>query len=176
MRALETPRVRARLESSPQFAKYAKGELAHDEELRTAYASAGVHLHVFLLALELHQRRVLERFLSGGVALSRLMHETVRPLRQRVLLGAARSEAPHIPSPCGTVRGVAVADHPELMRWTSTMQRLGLIEPGIAASRSTASCTCTPRMPPTNPRRATRQTCSATWPKPRSRHETPWVN
>lgn len=115
-------------ESNPPFAKYAKGELAHDEELRAAYASAGVHLHASS-AVQLHQR-VLECFLSGGVALSRLMHETVRPLRQRALLRAARSEVPHIPSPCGTVRGLAVADHPELMRWTSTMQRLGLIEPG----------------------------------------------
>ncbi len=56
-------------EEHPRFAKYAKGELAHGEELSVAYQAAKQCLH--LNAVEGEHQRVLEIFATGGRLLLR---------------------------------------------------------------------------------------------------------
>jgi hypothetical protein len=54
----------------PTLAAYAKGELAHDEDLRASYAGAAAQLHASIHG-NLHQR-VMECALSGGLPLVRV--------------------------------------------------------------------------------------------------------
>jgi hypothetical protein len=65
-------------ERHERFAKYAKGELSHDESLRAAYQCARVHLHAGLGGM--YHQRVLECALSGGCTLVRVKADDVRLL------------------------------------------------------------------------------------------------
>lgn len=56
-------------EDHPRLGAFAKGELPHDEALRTAYRSARVHLHISTTT-NAHQR-IAECALSGGLMLRR---------------------------------------------------------------------------------------------------------
>ncbi|MGD9790375.1 MAG: hypothetical protein AB7Q00_01035 [Phycisphaerales bacterium] len=58
--------------------RFAKGPLAHDEDLRAAYQAARVHLHAGLGGLQ-HQR-VMECALSGGLVLLRIKREDLNEI------------------------------------------------------------------------------------------------
>lgn len=62
-------------ESHPTLGAFAKGPLAHAEELRAAYRSAGVNLHASIFTLT-HQR-VLECALSGGYTACRMQFDAL---------------------------------------------------------------------------------------------------
>lgn len=62
-------------ENHPGLARYARGELAHGEELRACYQSATVHLHASVTTL-VHQR-VMECSLSGGLPMARLTFDGI---------------------------------------------------------------------------------------------------
>lgn len=62
-------------EKHPRFARYAKGELTHGDDLRAAYQCARVSLHA---AMGFHQhQRISESALSGGVTLPRYKREDI---------------------------------------------------------------------------------------------------
>lgn len=113
-------------EAHPTLARHARGELAHDEELRASYQCAGVHLHASSSWL-LHQR-IMECALSGGLPLTRLKQSDLIQWGQAVLHTMA------LECQCVMERrngagsrecGFAVADHAAAMEYTAQLQRLG---------------------------------------------------
>ncbi|MEM1185464.1 MAG: hypothetical protein AAGI53_10760 [Planctomycetota bacterium] len=110
-------------ENHPRLARYASGPVGHGEELRACYASAKLHLHPTVRALN-HQR-VLECALSGGCILANYYFGA---------LGHNRTLAAHLglrPDDCEptTTDGVVAihrADHAELLRDAVERQELGL--------------------------------------------------
>lgn len=110
----------------PELARFARGPLEHDHQLRAAYACAAVHLHVSNHTL-MHQR-VFECALSGGLPVSRLVYSPIRDANIQAMHRACRRADPDgtlFPGPV-PAEGYAVADHPELLRLTALRQRLGL--------------------------------------------------
>lgn len=111
----------------PTLAPFARPELAHDEELRASYQSAGVHLHASSNWL-LHQR-IMECALSGGLPLTRLKKSDLIQWEQSVLHTLAH-EAPIVMERQNALRyreyGYAVADHPAALEYTTQLQRLGI--------------------------------------------------
>ncbi len=65
-------------EKHPRFGRYARGVLAHGEQLRAAYQCATVQLHAGLGGV--HHQRLMECALSGGCTLVRVKPEDVRLL------------------------------------------------------------------------------------------------
>ena len=110
-------------ESHRRFGRYARGELAHGEDLRAAYQAAAVHLHACAATL-LHQR-IIECALSGGLPLCRLKPDDLRRIRCRLkrrLTGSCRPDG-------FTDGGDAVYDvvnHLPAMRCVAQHNRLGL--------------------------------------------------
>lgn len=69
-------------ERHPTLAQFARGELAHDEALRTVYRTARAHLHASVTT-NAHQR-VAECALSGGLMLRRGPSPDYEPVRQHL--------------------------------------------------------------------------------------------
>lgn len=78
-------------DAHPTLARYAKGELAHGDALRAAYASASAHLQVSMHTV-MHQR-VFECALSGGFPLCRLQSDDLSFLQYRAAAETARAYA-----------------------------------------------------------------------------------
>ncbi|MCC6968984.1 MAG: hypothetical protein IT434_02075 [Phycisphaerales bacterium] len=111
-------------ETHGAFSRFAKGGLAHGEELRAAYKSAAVNLHLCLTSL-VHQR-VLECFLSGGFVAARLHRDLLSGVKTRAQLAAMASGATPIVDDAHDRIGYPVADIPEAMEATALLQRLGM--------------------------------------------------
>jgi hypothetical protein len=114
-------------ERHPALARFARGELAHDEELREAYGAARVHLHASSSWL-LHQR-VMECALSGGLPLVRLKKGDLVQWEQSVLHTLSREGAIVMERRTPLMYreyGYAVADHPASMEYAAQLQRLGM--------------------------------------------------
>jgi hypothetical protein len=115
-------------ERSPRFARFAKGELAHGEELRAAYQCAAMHLHAGLGGP--HHQRVLECALSGGCTLVRIKSDDARLLEwwaQNELTRTARPEQfSQISIDAQTFFMTPVADHWQAMMAHAAMDRLGV--------------------------------------------------
>lgn len=80
-------------EDHPTLAEFARGELAHGEELRASYQVAAAHLH--LCTSTLAHQRVMECALSGGVSLCRLSRDALSARRARAQRAALRRGLPH---------------------------------------------------------------------------------
>jgi hypothetical protein len=78
----------------PTLAPFARGELAHAEELRAAYRAPRVHLHAGLCSL-VHQR-VMECALSGGLCLARTSFEALAPYHALASVQLVQHEPDHI--------------------------------------------------------------------------------
>jgi hypothetical protein len=115
-------------ESHPRFARYAKGVISHDEELRACYQAAGLHLHA-CVTTALHQRP-FECVLSGGVPAIRFVREMINIAEHRanaIVEARApdqRKASPHDPSVQWDE--FPVADHLELTHITRLKQLIGL--------------------------------------------------
>lgn len=121
-------------ESHPAFARFAYGPLTHGEDLRAAFQSATVNLHVSITTL-VHQR-VLECFLSGGFCASRMQLDAIagpKTTAQLALLG----REPDVTDDAGDRIGYVVADHPEALHLASLRARMGypLDEPVLWINR-----------------------------------------
>lgn len=113
-------------QSHPTLAPFARGDVAHGEELRACYQAAGVHLHVSANTL-VHQR-VMECALSGGLPLCRLTAGAVAEGLNHAKLLALR----HVgDQPRDAMNRAALhwTDHPSLMSMASQLSRLGLPVP-----------------------------------------------
>lgn len=114
----------------PEFAPFARSELAHGEDLRACYQSSLIHLHGSVSAL-VHQR-VMECALSGGLPLARLTYDALSESG-----GWARREAllhchpTHRDVATGRI-GFESAATPPLAAVAAQHQRLGLEFPEIA--------------------------------------------
>lgn len=114
-------------EAHPRFGRYAKGPVAHGEELRACYQAAGVHLHASISAM-MHQR-VLETALSGGLPIIRLLKDALAVDQWR-LAQALRQTLPRSAfQEWDGYLGLSVADHPAAMAHAALCQRLGLEAP-----------------------------------------------
>lgn len=111
-------------ENHATFARHAKGVLSHGEELRAAYASAGVNLHLCLTSL-MHQR-VLECFLSGGFVGARLHRDMIAGVKTRAQLSAIASGTTPIIDDAHDRIGFPIADIPDAMEAAELLQRLGI--------------------------------------------------
>lgn len=117
-------------DKSPEFAPFAKGELAHGEELRAAYQAAGVHLQGGLAGV-LHQR-VMECALSGGLPLIRFTYDALESIE---CLNAIRLTLDGIPPAFSLLSDrtmwVPPSDHPDSAAIVRLRQYYGLpILPG----------------------------------------------
>lgn len=112
-------------ESHPRFARFAKGELDHGEQLRASYQWAATHLHATVHFL-MHQR-VVECVLSGGFPMIRLNSDEVSTLFWAGV-GAlfARGAQADFADPLSGINAFTVSDHAELCRVVGLRQRLGL--------------------------------------------------
>ncbi len=108
----------------PSLAPFAQGELEHGDMLRAAYQSAKVNLH--LCASTIMHQRVLECFLSGGLAAPRLFADALADLRCRALIDALRSAAPHTVDAKG--KHFAFTDTPLGLQYAAAAQRLGITD------------------------------------------------
>jgi hypothetical protein len=116
-------------ESHPEFARYARGELAHGEELRACYQSAAVHLHASACTL-VHQR-VMECALSGGLPIARLTYDALSES-----LGFGKREALLHHKPCGHNSktghlGFRRSECPELESICSMHEQVGQTMPDV---------------------------------------------
>lgn len=117
----------------PRFARYARGELGHGEELRAAYAAARVHLQA-TVNTSVHQR-VMECAISGGLPICRLNRSVIQLLVTRLCQSLVIHASPDVCSTDGTTLGYSVADSPVAMAVLSQLQRLGVPFPGPMAGR-----------------------------------------
>lgn len=111
-------------ENHAAFSKHARGTLSHGEELRAAYASAALNLHLCLTSL-VHQR-VLECFLSGGFVAARLHRDMIAGVKTRAQLAAMASGATPIVDEMHDRIGFPIADIPDAMEAAELLQRLGM--------------------------------------------------
>jgi hypothetical protein len=109
-------------EAHPELGGFAKGELAHGEELRAAYQCAGAQLHCSATAI-VHQR-VMECALSGGLCVCRFIRDGISGPRTSARV-ALLSRTPDAVNEERNEVGYRVVDHPEAMRLISLWQRLG---------------------------------------------------
>ncbi len=111
-------------ERHPTLARFAKGPLAHGEDLRAAYQAAACHLHASMAGN--HHQRVFECALSGGLPLCRLKLDDIALLSGFAnAVAASRADRPD-----GVRAGrpfVATASDGELMSYVAQLQRLGVI-------------------------------------------------
>ncbi len=118
----------------PTLGEFARGPLAHGEDLRAAYQRARVNLHICLTEI-LHQR-VSECFLSGGLPVCRVMPDHLSSAWTRAQHAMARDRCPFeevgvetmregeaVVAPC---RRLEIAGSPEAMRMTALCQALGV--------------------------------------------------
>lgn len=119
-------------ERVPAFAPFAKGELAHGEELRAAYQAASVHLHGGLAGY-LHQR-VMECALSGGLPLVRFNLDAFGVLEyhaaKRITLDGATPWICWVPDKS---QWISATDHPDAAGITRLRQLFNL--PVVAGTR-----------------------------------------
>jgi hypothetical protein len=115
-------------ESHPRLAPYAAGELPHNDQLRTAYQSAAIHLQVTIHTL-VHQR-LFECLLSGGFPLCRLHQGELAQINAWMFYQASQDNLQAVASawPKQAHRLARFADSPWLMLWATAMQRLGLFD------------------------------------------------
>jgi hypothetical protein len=124
-------------DSHPDLARYARGPVAHGEELAAAYAAARVNLHGSVGTV-MHQR-LLECAAAGGFSLVRTNFSVIETIGAHAVAGLVSGAKP-------VERGVrhywltcdryAVADHPDAMAYTALRQRMGLPTEGtILVSR-----------------------------------------
>jgi hypothetical protein len=111
-------------ESHPRFGRFARGVVAHDEELRACYQSAGAHLHASISSM-VHQR-VLECALSGGLVLCRTLFDALGVPQWRAKAEVLREASPEFRDPESGWLRFQVADHPATMELVALWQRLGL--------------------------------------------------
>ncbi|MGE3107118.1 MAG: hypothetical protein AB7G11_08775 [Phycisphaerales bacterium] len=114
-------------ERCARFARFARGELTHDDALRAAYQCAALHLHA-TIHTPVHQR-VMEGAVSGGLVACRLHADAVGRLYGE-LIDAVLSEAG--PDTERTFRqhpGFRVADSSSAMAIVCQLQRLGAALP-----------------------------------------------
>lgn len=101
-------------DADPRLSSHAAGEIHHGEDLRAVYQASAVSLHMSVNSL-VHQR-VVECALSAGLPVCRLhadeLFHTASHLAALVRADTS-SAGPH-----------DVADHPELLRWSSLCARL----------------------------------------------------
>jgi hypothetical protein len=117
-------------ERHPSLARFARGELAHDEELRASYACAGVHLHASI-NWPLHQR-VMECALAGGFPLVRLKKSDLFQWETAVAQKLAHEGRIIMERRTPLLYreyGYACADHPMAMDYAAQLQRLGMDAP-----------------------------------------------
>jgi len=81
----------------PRFARFARGELKHGDDLRAAYQCARVHLHAGMGA-PIHQR-IMECALSGGATLTRLKGDDPDVLHQWWAMGAEFASPDEVVTP-----------------------------------------------------------------------------
>lgn len=110
-------------EDHPDLAEFARGELAHGEELRAAYQLAGVTIHAS--ARGLHHQRVAEAAMSGGLPIVRRSFEDVDRARWFQLNAMVGKVDPHGTTADGRPQFV-IADSPGLMRVAALWGRCGL--------------------------------------------------
>lgn len=111
-------------EHHERFARFSRGVLSHGEELRAAYKSAGVNLHLCLTSL-VHQR-VLECFLSGGFVAARLHRDLIAGVKTRAQLAAMASGLTPVVDAAHDRIGFPVAELPDAMEAVGLLDRLGI--------------------------------------------------
>lgn len=111
-------------ESHPRLGRYARGIVAHDEDLRACYQCAGAHLHASINGM-IHQR-VLECALSGGLVLCRTLFDALGVGQWRAKAAVRRESLPEFRDPESGWLRFAVADHLATMQLAALWQRLGL--------------------------------------------------
>lgn len=109
-------------ERHPTLGRFAKGPLAHGEELRAAYACAKLNLHVSITTL-VHQR-VSECALAGGLCVARYHRDAISGPRATAMLELIEREPDVVDEANGRI-GYVVADHPAAMRQYLLFTRLG---------------------------------------------------
>lgn len=108
-------------EHAGDLARFHAGSLAHGEELRAAYASARLQLHISLGTM-LHQR-CIEIALSGGFPAAMLIGDACELTHTDARDALARHGVAREPDGSALLR---TADHPELLRLTDQRRRLAL--------------------------------------------------
>lgn len=115
-------------EKHPRLGQYARGVLAHGEQLRAAYQCAAVQLHAGLGGV--HHQRLMECALSGGCTLVRVKPEDVRLLEWWAQNDVAASIDPTTPARAFPDRDdfflTPIADHWQAMLVQSLYDRLGV--------------------------------------------------
>lgn len=106
----------------PHAAPFARGEVAHGDELRAAYQCAAAHLHCS--GTNIVHQRVIECFLSGGVCLSRAHREAIIPAATGYQLRVIQRQ-PDQTEADGSRLGYTIIDHPELLALASLQARTG---------------------------------------------------
>jgi hypothetical protein len=124
-------------ETHPDLARFARGPVAHGEELAAAYAGARVNLHGSIGTV-MHQR-LLECAAAGGFSLVRTNFSVIETIGAHAVAGLVTAAEPvergvrHYGLTCDRY---AVADHPDAMAYTALRQRMGLpTEATVLASR-----------------------------------------
>lgn len=115
-------------ETNPEFARFAAGELAHGEDLRAAYHSAGVQLQVTCHTL-VHQR-LFECLLSGGFPLCRINQPEFLQIHYRMLFEITQSTLHACASEWPNARQAfaSIEDNPQMAKWVAIWHGLGLLE------------------------------------------------
>lgn len=108
----------------PDLARFARGPVAHGEDLRACYQSAGMHLHASVNSV--YHQRVWECFLSGGVTLLRLRAEDIWPMHMHTLATLAESGTPTYTRLCDRTVIYRTGDNAPAMNLAALRQRLGL--------------------------------------------------
>jgi hypothetical protein len=122
-------------ESHPSLGRFGKGELSHDDDLRSCYHAARVHLHMSLHTA-VHQR-VFECALSGGLPICRLMADDLSHLEY---LAAAKASRLGAPAACDPWRRAGVSyrffgyrpeDSPDGRKYQHLCAETGLDAPAL---------------------------------------------
>lgn len=110
-------------DAHPTLGAFARGPLAHGDELRAAYQAASVHLHVSLTTL-VHQR-VLECALAGGLPLCRMHRDAIAGFKARAQLACLATGGPDaVDDPAGRI-GYLVSRAPEAVEMEEQLRKLG---------------------------------------------------
>ncbi len=121
-------------ENTPEYARFASGELAHGEDLRACYQGAATHLHATSHGL-VHQR-VMECALSGGLPTCRLTHDTMQQNNWGAMIRLQEHAQPVATKPGKDIPGFSVADDPDAMLWARDRQLLGLSSEPLLFTRN----------------------------------------
>jgi len=125
-------------EHHPTLSSHARGELAHDDELRACYQLSRAHLHASVSPL-VHQR-LAECALSGGLPIVLLNHTALTPPERTLARAGIRPISWREPLPDHPAQRHAqgnrsrladralayhLTDHPDLLARAAQLQRLG---------------------------------------------------